>query len=111
MCIRDRAEDGTRGFGIGSDSDKFARGASASSGVRQTKNGTVYQRGNLVIADNAVDIDPESKDIEMKKIKRYSKAYFELVAANTKFENELLAEQRKDEEMIIRLRGVVYRIN
>jgi hypothetical protein len=46
----------------------------------------------------------------IKEIKRFSKEYFDLAAANTQFENALLAAQQNDEELIVRLRGTVYHI-
>lgn len=80
------------------------------SGIRTNKSGTVYKRGKTVIAANATDVDLEKQKNEIVEVERYSKDYFDLVAANSKTENEILAEQLDDEELIIRLRGKIYRI-
>ena len=67
----------------------------------------MYKRGSLVIAANAADVDLEKADII--EIELYSKEYFDLVKDNTKSENEIISEQMDGEELVIRLRGKVYR--
>ena len=48
-----------------------------------------------------VETDDLSKLDEIKQIKRFTTEYFELVAANTKFENQLLAAQAADENVLV----------
>jgi Ca-activated chloride channel family protein len=81
--------------------------ADAEAGVRQNKSGTMYKRGNVVIAANAADVDLEKAEIT--EIERYSKEYFDLINDNTKAENEIISEQRDGEQLVIRLRGKIYR--
>jgi Ca-activated chloride channel family protein len=66
--------------------------------VRQSGNQTLYRRGQLWVAVNAREIDPE-KDAD-----------HQLVSDNTSDENRVLATQGEGEELLIRLRGQVYRI-
>ncbi len=72
---------------------------------------TLYRRqGNVWYADNVNEFDVEKNKDKIKEIKRFSKEYFQLVKKNTNSENSLLAQQGEKETLIIRLRGVVYRI-
>ena len=71
---------------------------------------TIYRRGKTLIVSNARDVDLEKDKDQIVEIERYSDEYFTLVAANSKSENAVLARQAEDQEMIIRLRGKVYRI-
>jgi Ca-activated chloride channel homolog len=80
------------------------------SGLRKVGSWTLYKRGNLLIADNAVDVDLEKADAQIQTIKRFSSEWQTLLSDNTPAENLLLAEQQPDEELIVRLREVVYRI-
>ena len=43
-------------------------------------------------------------------VRLFSAEYFQLIHDNTVAENQVLASQRADEELIVRLRGQVYRI-
>jgi len=70
----------------------------------------LYRRGGTVIAANASDVDLERDKDQIIDIKRFSDAYFDLVRANTREENRILAAQNDDEELIVRLRGKIYRI-
>jgi len=77
--------------------------------VRNIGNQTLYRRGQVWVAANASDVDLEKAE-KIETVKRYSKKYFELVKANTREENRILSSQGEDEELVIRLRGQVYRI-
>lgn len=117
---------GDRGAGIGSSGGGFGlspsgRGSGIGAGggagviddsegqdgVRQNKSGTMYKRGNVVIAANAADVDLEKAEIT--DVERYSKEYFDLINGNTKSENEVISQQLDGEELVIRLRGKIYR--
>jgi Ca-activated chloride channel family protein len=80
------------------------------SNMRMVNNQAVYQRGRVWIAANAADVDPDRDKDKIQDVRRYSREYFALVRANTTMENQLLASQRGDEELVIRLRGQAYRI-
>lgn len=84
-----------------------ARGAG---GIRQAGSQTFYKRGRQLFAENAVDVDLEKDREQIKVIKRFSDDWYALVAANTEAENQILAEQADDEELVVRLRSIVYRI-
>ncbi len=78
--------------------------------VRNVGDQAVYQRGKLWVAANAADVHPEKDAEKIQAVERFSKEYFELVRANTVAQNQVLASQQADEELMIRLRGQVYRI-
>jgi Ca-activated chloride channel family protein len=71
---------------------------------------TIYRRGKTLIVSNARDVDLEKDKDQIVEIERYSDEYFTLVATNSKSDNAVLARQAEGQEMIIRLRGKVYRI-
>ena len=68
------------------------------------------REGNVLIASNATDVDPEKDKDKITEIARYSVEYFELVKSTSTDENQLLALQEADEEMIVRLQGKLYRL-
>ncbi|MCA9203835.1 MAG: VWA domain-containing protein [Planctomycetales bacterium] len=78
--------------------------------VQVVGNETLYKRGNLWVAENAKDVDPEKDKAKIKTIKRFSDDYFKLIAANTASENSVLARQQAGETLLIKLRGQAYRI-
>jgi Ca-activated chloride channel family protein len=95
--------------GGGGDADMDAGGGrSGLQGIRKVGHLTIYQRGNLLIADNAAAVDIE-KDQTVTKIKKFSDEYFKLIEQNTAEENLIIAQQDK-EEMLIVLRGKAYLI-
>jgi len=104
------AEGGTKMLGSSSTAAYEAGQAETVSRVRQVGNQALYRRGNVVIASNAAWIDPDRDADKVKVIERFSKEYFELVRFNTMEENRILASQAADEELVISLRGQVYRI-
>ncbi len=78
--------------------------------VQTVGNEALYKRGNLWIAQNAIGVDPAKDRSKIKDVERFSDEYFRLIAANTTAENEILARQLPGEELLIKLRGQVYRI-
>jgi len=78
--------------------------------VRQVGNQAIYGRGNVWIAANASHVDLERDAGKIKEIKRFTDEYFALVRANNVTENQLLGQQRPHEELVLALRGQVYRI-
>ncbi len=79
-------------------------------GMRYQNGQSLYKRGRTVVAANASDIDLEKAKDSIINIKRFSDPYFELVKDNSVSENEILSAQADDEELIVRLRGKIYRI-
>ena len=78
-------------------------------GVRQVDQQTLYRRdGRTWIAANAADVDLEKDAAKIEEIRRFTKEYFDLVRLNTVAENRVLASQRDNEELVVRLRGQVY---
>jgi Ca-activated chloride channel family protein len=82
----------------------------SSSGLRNEKGQALFKRGQIVFAANAADVDIEKQKSEIVEVTRFSDEYFELVHANSVAENELLAAQQDDEELVVRLRDRIYRI-
>jgi len=78
--------------------------------VQSIGNTTLFKRGKLWVADNAKEFDPERDQSKIQEIKRFSDAYFQLVAANTAQENAVLASQLVGEDLLLLLRGQCYLI-
>ena len=83
----------------------------AGDAVQNVGNETLYKRGHTLYAANAQEVDPDKDDAKIKKVKRFTDEYFALVKANTTGENALLARQQEGDELIVKLRGQVYRID
>lgn len=79
-------------------------------GVKQVGNQALYRRSNIWFAANAADVDLEKDAKKIQEVQRFSKEYFELVRANTQAENLVLSQQKAEEEVVINLRGQIYRI-
>ena len=79
-------------------------------GVRNVGGQGLYRRGNVWVAGNATKTDLKKDADKIKDVERFSDAYFELVRKNTVGENQIFASQRASEELVIDLRGQVYRI-
>lgn len=88
------------------DSDKEV----AVDAVRIAGGEAIYARGKVWFAASAADVDLERDAKDVQSIKSFSPEYFKLVADNTPTENAVLARQQPGEELIIKLRGKVYRI-
>ncbi|EAQ78251.1 VIT domain-containing protein [Blastopirellula marina] len=80
------------------------------SNIRNIGNETLFLRDKIWIAESAGDIDPAKDQKDIKTVERYSKEYFELVAANNKQQNSLLAQQQPGEQLLCNLRGQYYLI-
>jgi len=78
--------------------------------MRQVGNQAVYRRGKTWFASNATKVDLEKDAANIKAVERFSDAYFDLIRQNTVEENQVLAGQQAGEELVIELRGQVYRI-
>ena len=104
---------GIRGTGLAGKSMPAAlnsdiEGRNSNAGIRKGNLATVFKRGKLLFSSNVADVKIE--EVKPIELARFSDDYFELVEANTDEENEALSLQEKDEDLIIRLRGKLYRI-
>ncbi|MBS3734985.1 MAG: VWA domain-containing protein [Phycisphaerae bacterium] len=86
------------------------KSAKRAEGVRQYAEQAAYRRGKLWVVANAAHLDPDEDAEKIEDVERYSDDYFELVRENSAAENQILADQRDDEELLIVLRGQAYRI-
>ena len=78
--------------------------------VRTVGNQALYRQGHLWVAPELAGLDLVKDADKIQEIRRFSPAYFKLAEANTVEENQVLAGQRGEEELLVRLRGQVYRI-
>ena len=119
---------GAGGFGGGVSSNFFRDAKTdkevAADSVRQYGNQAVYARKKFNAgvttapgekADQQIIVTPETADLDLEKDKanievvdRFSEPYFALVNANTLAENQILSQQRVDEQLLIKLRGKNY---
>ena len=80
------------------------------SSVQNVGNQTLYRRGRAWVTPATANLDREKDKDKIKVIQRYSKEYFELVRANTVADNQILANQAADEELLVVFRSQVYLI-
>lgn len=82
--------------------------------VRQVGVQTLYRRkadGNVQwYTPELAKVDVVKDTADVKTIRQFSDAYFELAAANNALENQVLATQQSGEELLLSLRGQTYRI-
>lgn len=78
--------------------------------VRQIGQQALFRRGNTWTTPELARQDIQAQADKAVSIERFSEKYFELVRANTVQQNQVLSSQREGEELLIELRGQVYRI-
>ena len=80
--------------------------------VVQLQAETLYRRGNTWFAASAMedDLTQAEREKQIHTVTRFSDEYFTLVKTNTAAENQLLARQIEGEDLIVKLRGRLYRI-
>jgi len=90
--------------------------------VRQYGNQAVYARKKSELesrvsgkSESQIVVTPETAELDLEKDKdkieivdRFSDSYFAIVKANTLAENQILSQQRDDEQLLIKLRGKNY---
>jgi Ca-activated chloride channel family protein len=104
------AADAVASIGTSSREAYEADRAETVAGVRHVGNTALYRRGRQWVASNAAHVDLKKDAEKFVDVERFSDRYFQLVRANTVEQNQVLASQRGDEELVIELRGQVYRI-
>ncbi len=111
VVMESRVDGGAVQFGYSKD-DAYDKGAKRKSlgSVRNAGGKALYRRGRLWVTPETEKLDLEKDAGQIRTIDRYSKEYFELARKNTVAENQLLATQRDSEELLVKLRGQVYRI-
>ena len=62
----------------------------------------------LLVTTETAQIDPEKNKDQFTVVDRFSDAYFALIRENTADENQILALQQSDEELLVQLRGKNY---
>lgn len=82
----------------------------AVSGVRQLGNESLYRKGNLWVTPETEQVDLERDKDRIQVIERFTPEYFDLVAANTPEENQLLSTQAETEELLVNFRGQIYHV-
>jgi len=79
-------------------------------GVRNVGNLTLYRRGRVWMGADTTALDLVKEADKVQVVHRFSEAYFELVRRNTVAENQVMASQQADEELVLTLRGRVYHV-
>ena len=87
---------------IDDDKDVYA------TGLRNAGNEALYCKGKLWVTPQTSQLDLQKDAAKIKTIERFSDDYFQLVAANTSSENQILCSQRPDEQLLVELRGQAY---
>ena len=80
------------------------------SNLRQVGNIAMYRRGNQFYTPDLAGVDVKTDAGRIRTIRQFNEEYFTLARANTRQQNELLASQRAGEELMVSLRGQIYRI-
>ena len=79
-------------------------------GIRNIGNVALFRRGRVWMTAEAAKLDLKKDADKITTIKRYSEKYFELVRGNTVAENQVMASQQANEELMLELRGRTYRV-
>jgi Ca-activated chloride channel family protein len=78
--------------------------------VQNVANRALYKRGQQWIDSSIADRDISKLNASAKTIAQFSDEYFRLAAANSAADNQILATQQPGEELIVSIRGQIYRI-
>ena len=78
--------------------------------VQNVGNRALYKRGRQWIDSAVSDKDIAKLNTEAKTIAQFSDEYFRLAAKNSVAENQILSTQQPGEELIVSIRGQLYRI-
>jgi Ca-activated chloride channel family protein len=78
--------------------------------VQNVANRALYRRGQQWIDSSIADKDVSKLNATAKTIAQFSDEYFRLAAANSVADNQMLSLQQPGEELIVSIRGQIYRI-
>ena len=79
-------------------------------GVRNVGNQSLYRRGQVWVSSEAAHLELPRDAAKITDIQRFSQEYFELIRHNSVEENQVLASQQPDEELLVKLQRRIYRI-
>jgi Ca-activated chloride channel family protein len=100
----------TTGFG-NSDQSKYEHGAHETfSTVQNVNNQALYRRGQMWVTPETAGLDLAKDAAQVKHVQRYSEEYFKLVGENSVSENQVLATQQPNEQLLVKFRGQAYLI-
>lgn len=78
--------------------------------VQNVGNQTLYRRGRVWITPATAKLDLQKDKDKIRIIQRYSEEYFQLARANSVADNQILANQAPDDELLVTFRSQVYLI-
>jgi len=78
--------------------------------VQNAGDRALYRRGRQWIDSSVVDTPLDRLNSQARTIAQFSAEYFKLAAANSATDNQILAIQQPGEELIVAIRGQIYRI-
>jgi hypothetical protein len=80
------------------------------SNVQTAGDRALYRRGRQWIDSTVTDKPVSALNAQARTVAQFSEEYFQLVRSNSSVENQILAIQQPGEELIVALRGRLYRI-
>jgi Ca-activated chloride channel family protein len=107
---RRRKAPGLSGFGYRGVKEYEAGEKDFYTSVQNVGNQTLYRRGRTWMTPENAKLDRVRDKNRIKVIQRYSDEYFALVRANTVAQNQVLASQAPEEELLVTFRSQVYLI-
>lgn len=78
--------------------------------VQNAGNRALYKRGRQWIDSAAADKDASKLNSEARRVVQFSEEYFRLARANSIADNQILSMQQPGDELIVSIRGQLYRI-
>jgi Ca-activated chloride channel homolog len=78
--------------------------------VQNVANRALYKRGRQWIDSTVADKDIAKLNAEAKTIAQFSEEYFRLAATNSVADNQIISTQQPGQELIVSIRGQIYRI-
>jgi hypothetical protein len=78
--------------------------------VQNVANKALYKRGQQWIDSSIADKDVAKLNAVAKTITQFSEEYFRLAATNSVADNQILSVQQPGQELIVSIRGQIYRI-
>ncbi len=101
----------TRNYGY-ADQAAYEHGAAKAevTTVQNVNNQALYRRGQMWVTPDTAGIDLAKDAAQVKHLQRYSDDYFKLVRENSVSENQVLATQQPNEQLLVKFRSQVYLI-
>ncbi len=102
------AADSVRQYGNQAVYARKKSGASVASGPVDATGPAAKAEQLLVVTPETASLDLEKDKANIEVIDRFTEPYFALITANTVAENQMLSQQRADEQLLVKLRGKNY---